>query len=503
MTVHAVDQQGITHESAPEYVSIAKPAENEVFFSYSPLPGDQADTEYGLSRDLVVEYDIEHPSTDAGLFVVNDCYFSQFFSPFDLEPLPVDVVFVIDVSGSMSGRKIEQTIEALETVINQLRPQDWFTIITFQSTISVWREYLVPVQLYRALAVDFVRGLTAAGGTNFTDAILHGASILIEWGQSDHIQLLVAMTDGLPNVGVVTPEVIIENVNRRLAGTSISLNCLGFGESVNFDLLEQLALSNKGTARRIYEGNDAASQLEGFFEEISCPLLSEIEVIYQDSAIEMVSETQFPLLFCGSEIVVAGKFNCELNDSDSMLVTVIGKGGSKKVELQSQVNSRTTTAIAGREPSTERLMAYLVIRQLMDKLKITSSERESQIKNEITELALKYNFATNFTSLLVVEESETSGNTEEAPSQPNIVPYPRDTTNPLPERLDDSPSSTSPPDQTSVVLPEIQFIRDSPRVIGDTKIEAWFNIIGSYNRVSCHLEGKEHKTKYNNSTCKW
>ena len=56
---------------------------------------------------------MNHPSQGAGLIVVNDCYFAQFFSPSGVSPIPVDIVFVIDVSGSMGGRKITQARDSL------------------------------------------------------------------------------------------------------------------------------------------------------------------------------------------------------------------------------------------------------------------------------------------------------------------------------------------------------------------------------------------------------
>ncbi len=501
VTVRVIDQQGIGYTGASEYVSIQKPSEQEAFFSYSPLPGDQGDAVYGLARDLVVEYDVKHPSTGAGLFVVNDCHFAQFFSPVGLPALPVDIVFVIDVSGSMSGRKIEQTREALQTIIYQLRRQDRFTMVTFESSVTSWRNYLVPARVYKYMAAAFARNLTAGGYTNFNDAVLRGASILEEGGISGHIQLLVVMTDGVPTAGVLDPSVIISNVRRALTGTSISLNCLGFGEDVNFDLLEQLALFNKGIAQRIYEGNDATSQMEGFFKEITTPILSELQVKFPDGSTENVSTTAFPLLFNGSEIVVAGKFRCEPNNSDTVSVRIIGQGLNHEITYETQVHSRADTTITGRTPSTERLMAHLFIRQLSDKLKVTDSKLEtarSQLMQRIIELALKYNFATNFTSLLVVEGEDR-----------NTVPPGGDPTRMTPtlSTAMHSPTHTGLLDDASSTnsqrYTEIQFINDSPRVVENNGIEMWFRVVGPYSGydVTCRLKGHNYHTHDHSASC--
>ena len=75
---------------------------------------------------MTVEYDdVIHPMNTAGGFVVDrNCYFAQFFTPSGVAGVPVDLVFVIDESGSMDGTKIEQIQQALVTTINQLRSTD-------------------------------------------------------------------------------------------------------------------------------------------------------------------------------------------------------------------------------------------------------------------------------------------------------------------------------------------------------------------------------------------
>ncbi len=408
--IRVVDDQGISYTHASDYVSIEQVLENEAIFSYSPLPGDQGDTVYGLARDLVVEYDVKHPSTGAGLFVVNDCHFAQFFSPAGLQPLPVDIVFIIDVSGSMHGRKIKQTQEALETIINQLRPEDRFTMVTFETTVGYWKQQLVPASTFRQQGIVFAQGLQASGGTNFNDGLLAGANILKQDGNPDYVQILVILTDGQPTVGTKTPDAIVENAGNALARTKISLNCLGFGVDLNFDLLLRLALANRGIARRIYEGEDADAQLEGFFETISSPIFQDITIIYEENTVEKVSTTEFPILYNDSEIVIAGQFSCNISQTDTITVQVVGTGASGMMTFESDVYTRDTGGISGIQVDTERLMAYLFIQQLLDNRVIAESQEEiDRIENEVLELSLKYNFVTEFTSLIVIEEGEGSG----------------------------------------------------------------------------------------------
>lgn len=401
--VRAVEEQGISTMEASDYVSVERVSDNEVIFSYFPSVGEQNDTVYGLARDMSVGYDVVHPPSGAGSIVVNDCYFAQFFSPSGIEAVPVDLVFVIDVSGSMSGRKIEQTREALESILNDLRPRDRFSMVTFESEIEYWMQTLVSASEYRQQGIQFARSLQAGGGTNFNDGLLAGATILRDHANPDYIQLLVMLTDGQPTAGVTDTETILSNAHTALLGTRISLNCLGFGFNLNFDLLEKLALANNGIVRRIYEDSDANLQLEGFFEEISSPILRDIRVIYPDGAIDAVSDTEFPLLFNGSELVIAGRFVC--NGSQSVRVQITGTGVSGQITFESQVDTGAVTEIAGLFPSTERLSAYLFIKQLLDKRTIADSrEAAAALEQEALVLALRYNFVTELTSLIVVED---------------------------------------------------------------------------------------------------
>jgi len=68
---------------------------------------------------------------------VKDGYFVHFFAPTDLQILPKHIVFVLDISGSMMGRKIDQVKEAMNTILDSLQPEDYFNVIVFSSEVTV------------------------------------------------------------------------------------------------------------------------------------------------------------------------------------------------------------------------------------------------------------------------------------------------------------------------------------------------------------------------------
>ena len=102
-----------------------------------------------------------------------DGYFVHYFAPGSMPPVAKNVVFVIDVSGSMQGAKMAQTKQAMIAILDDLHPDDTFNIVTFASGVSKWSEAgLVRVDESNVEAAkQFVEGLEADGGKNLDIAI--------------------------------------------------------------------------------------------------------------------------------------------------------------------------------------------------------------------------------------------------------------------------------------------------------------------------------------------
>ena len=78
-----------------------------------------------------------------GLIQSSDGFFVHYFSPFVPQAVSKNVIFVIDVSGSMSNEgKIVQTRDAMHTILGQLRAVDGFNIILFNDNVKTWRPVL-------------------------------------------------------------------------------------------------------------------------------------------------------------------------------------------------------------------------------------------------------------------------------------------------------------------------------------------------------------------------
>lgn len=81
---------------------------------------------------------------------------------------------------------------------------------------------------------------------------------------------------------------------------------LSFGDGADRKFLEKISLKNNGFARHIYEAADASLQLQAFYKQVSSPLLSNVSFHYVSNVTD-VTRSHFPILFRGSELVVAGQ----------------------------------------------------------------------------------------------------------------------------------------------------------------------------------------------------
>ncbi|XP_068265493.1 inter-alpha-trypsin inhibitor heavy chain H3-like [Nyctibius grandis] len=365
-----------------------------------------------LDGDFTVRYDVKRTAPD-NLQIVNG-YFVHFFAPTNLPKLPKNVVFVIDISGSMSGRGIEQTREALLKILDDIKEDDFFNFILFGSEVHTWKETLIkatPKNLDEAR--KFVRGIDTEGLTNLHGGIMRGIDMLNAAHEGNLVpkrsaSIIIMLTDGQPNVGVSNTQDIQAHVKKAIEG-KYPLYDLGFGYGVDYNFLEKMALENKGLARRIYPDSDAALQLQGFYDEVSNPMLVDVELNYPENEISDLTKNSFKHFYGGSEIVVAGRFID--NNQNSLTVDVRGEGANDALSYTTQQDAEQT-AQAFQEQKyifgdyIERLWAYLTIEQLLEKRIAATGEEKENLTAEALDLSLKYKFVTPLTSMVVTKPED-------------------------------------------------------------------------------------------------
>lgn len=186
--------------------------------------------------------------------MLQDGYFVHFFSPLDVQPLPKQVIFVLDTSGSMYYTKIQQLKQAMYSILGELKENDLFNLVEFNSIVRTWnlnnnstvvfpKEYtgyfdndfinqdIESVELPPAFQVNeenikkaksVVDSFEAVGGTNIYSA-LKIALRLVEVPKDENKArqaLIIFLTDGEATIDVTDTTKIIKDVSAYICGNN-------------------------------------------------------------------------------------------------------------------------------------------------------------------------------------------------------------------------------------------------------------------------------------------
>jgi Ca-activated chloride channel family protein len=151
---------------------------------------------------------------------------------------PLNLAVVLDRSGSMAGAKIEKARQAAMQLVDRLRPDDVFSLVTFSDEAQV----VVPAQHVedKDALKEKIEGVEAGGSTALYAGVKLGADQLDEFVSSKRINRVILLSDGLANVGPSTPR-DLRRLGSRLAERGMSVTTLGVGDDYNEDLMAGLA----------------------------------------------------------------------------------------------------------------------------------------------------------------------------------------------------------------------------------------------------------------------
>lgn len=157
---------------------------------------------------------------------------------------PLALSAIIDCSGSMAGDKIETAKKTLIKLIENLTSEDSLGAAGFSDTVF----QIFPTQKMtpenKEKCKTQVEGLVSLASTNLAGGMLEGFSMLKNVDTSYDIVRVFLMTDGLPNVGVSTPDGLVNMVKNR--PEKVTLSTFGYGNDHDPELLTSMAKAGKG-----------------------------------------------------------------------------------------------------------------------------------------------------------------------------------------------------------------------------------------------------------------
>lgn len=192
----------------------------------------------------------------------------------------VHLTFVIDVSGSMSGDRIDIVRDSLHTLVDELRPTDAVAVVAYASDSAVLKG-MTPVGDGEELH-DAVDDLASGGSTNMHAGLVDGYEIAAESFDPGKDNRVILLSDGEANVGPTEHEEILEDLEPRIA-EGVTLLTVGVGDSYNQETLEQLADNGDGWA--VYFAT--ATEAERVFGD---RLTSTLGVAARDAKIQVTFE---------------------------------------------------------------------------------------------------------------------------------------------------------------------------------------------------------------------
>lgn len=307
------------------------------------------------------------------------------------ETTPRDVTLVLDVSGSMSGRKIEQARAAGRQLVGTLRPSDRFRLIDFSSDVHTFRDDFVQATPENVReAIRYFDALEANGGTNIEGALREA---LRASSPSGRLPLVLFVTDGEPTIGERTPE--------GLAAIAAPLRhdarifTFGLGADVNVGLLEQLALDGRGTSQFVRPDESVERMVGVVAERLVDPVLTDVRV-HADGDIKLsrMLPAQASDIFADHDLVLFARYS----GHGSARIVVEGKRRGAPVRWESTVDFPDR---ARENPFVARLWATQRVGFLS--LEKRKNGGNAEVDDEIRSLGERYGIPTEFTSYLVLE----------------------------------------------------------------------------------------------------
>ncbi|KAI4334378.1 hypothetical protein L6164_019078 [Bauhinia variegata] len=234
---------------------------------------------------------------------------------------PIDLVTVLDVSGSMAGTKLALLKRAMGFVIQNLGPSDRLSVIAFSSTAR----RIFPLQRMtdtgRQQALQAVNSLASNGGTNIAEGLKKGAKVFIERRWKDPVGSIILLSDGQDTYTVNSrflstdyQSLVPNSINRNNdVGLQIPVHAFGFGVDHDATSMHSISETSGGTFSFI----EAEDVIQDAFAQCIGGLLS---VVVQELQVRV--ECVHPTLQLSS--VKAGSYRTSMMGNARMASISVG-----------------------------------------------------------------------------------------------------------------------------------------------------------------------------------
>jgi len=371
----------VTSPSHEIEVDWAGEREAEVLLGSDPEPADFV-LRYELQGEQIDEGLLLYPQGDGGWFLLT------VQPPKRVEPervLPHELIFVVDVSGSMNGFPADTSRELMTELLGGLGPADRFNLVLFAGSAQVLAERSLPADKESITRAEHMLDSHATGGgTRLLRALRRALALPRTEGMARSVVLI---TDGYVSV----EREAFDLVRQRLG--EANLFAYGIGSSVNRFLIEGLARVGQGepfVAANPEQARRAGAKLRAY---VAAPLLSGVTVEFEGLQTYDLEPTPLPDLFSRRPVVVLGRYRGE----PTGVARVRGLSADGQVQQEIPLSEAVVSSEGG---ALRRLWARERIARLVDLQQLAPDDERV---HQVTELGLQHSLVTPYTSFVAVD----------------------------------------------------------------------------------------------------
>lgn len=299
-----------------------------------------------------------------------------------VDPLPRELILVIDNSGSMHGASMQQAIAALDDALSRLREDDMFNIVRFNHTAqALFPEPVMATAGNVREARRFVARLRAHGGTE-----LRGALELAFQGRPRPgllRQVVLATDAAIGNERALFSMIEHDRGDARLFP-------VGIGSAPNGYFLRRAAELGRGSETTIRDTGDVARAMARLFDRLDRPAMRDIELHWPGLA--EAFPHPLPDLYAGEPLRLAARV-------EALEGVLVVRGHTPHGIWQDALP--LAAARPARGPG--RLWATARVRALEDRLR--DGAPEDEVRGEVLATALEHQIVSRFTSLVAIERT--------------------------------------------------------------------------------------------------
>jgi Ca-activated chloride channel family protein len=306
-----------------------------------------------------------------------------------------DVVFVLDTSGSMAGKKLEQAKKALTFCVENLNDVDRFEVLHFATeTEPCFDKLSDATRGSRDQALKWIDALKPIGGTAIHEALQRAQKLRPVSNERPFV--VIFLTDGQPTVGETNEDRIVASAD---AGARVF--CFGIGNDVNTHLLDKIVERTRAASQFVLPGEDLEVKVSAFFTKIKEPLLTNLKVAWPEGVrVSKLYPSPLPDLFRGDQLVLAGRYSGS-GEGDLVLEGTIN-GQPRRITQRVKFPDN-----ASGNDFIPQLWATRRVGFLLDEIRLRGESKE--LRDEVVDLARRYAIVTPYTSYLIVEDEARRG----------------------------------------------------------------------------------------------